>query len=217
VLGESAEAADVSERLLPSFAGKLARPLSDVVAEVRASLPPLASWLTAEHELQRGWSLQRLGLEDDQLEAVAEESVQILLALLARGVDEYPYADFDLDPEYFEPQEVHLLSLRHASRTTWAGMSLGDWIRWLSVQWCVVRHLRVALRKLRGERRDTFRLRPLEGELRVVDAPAPTYTFPRIGRAVQILRDLDLIDFDDEEAAVLTNLGRAQLEVCRGG
>jgi Mn-dependent DtxR family transcriptional regulator len=39
---------------------------------------------------------------------------------------------------------------------------------------------------------------------------------PRVGRTVQILRDLGLIDFDDEEAVVLTDLGRAELEVLRG-
>ncbi|WP_437802521.1 hypothetical protein [Sorangium sp. So ce693] len=216
VLRESADAADVGERLLSSFGARLTRPLVDEIAQVRGELPPLANWTAAEHELQLGWELLDLGLEDDQLGEVAEKSIEILLALLARGVDEYPYADFELDPEYFDPQEVHLLSLRQASRTTWAAMSLGAWIRWLAVHWCVGRHLRVALRKLRAERRDTFRIRPLEGELRVVEAPAPTFTLPRVTRAVQILRDLDLIDLEDD-GLVLTERGRAALEVCRGG
>ncbi|WP_438002341.1 hypothetical protein WMF26_24815 [Sorangium sp. So ce185] len=216
VLRESSDAADVGERLLSSFGARLSRPLADEIAHVRGELPPLANWSAPEHELDRGWRLAGLGLEDDQLENVAVESLQILLALLARGVDEYPYADFELDPEYFDPQEVHLLSLRQASRTTWAAMSLGEWIRWLSVHWCVGRHLRVALRKLRAERRDTFRIRPLEGELRVVEAPAPTFTLPRVTRAVQILRDLDLIDLE-ADGLVLTERGRAALEVCRGG
>lgn len=66
------------------------------------------------------------------------------------------------------------------------------------MQWGVARHLRVALRKLRGERRDTFRIRPLEGELRVVEAPAPVFTQPRVSRAQQVLRDLGLVEYDDE-------------------
>jgi hypothetical protein len=216
VLDRTADAADIGAHLVSSFGARLSRPLEDEIADVHARLPPLASWQEAEHELQRGWRLQDLGLEDDQLEEVAEQSIEILLALLARGIDESPYADFDLDPEYFDPQEIHLLSFRHASRTTWTGMTVGEWVRWLSVNWCIGRHLRVALRKLRGQHRDTFRIRPLEGELRVVEAPAPTYTMPRIGRTVQILRDLGLIDFDEEEAVVLTELGRAELEVLRG-
>lgn len=216
VLNRTADAGDVGVNLVRSFASRLSRPLADLIAEVRADLPPLGSWLESGHELQRGWRLQALRFDDDKLEVAAEESVQILLALLARGVDEYPYADFELDPEYFDPQEIHLLSLRHASRTTWTGMNVGEWVRWLSVNWCIGRHLRVALRKLRGERRDTFRIRPLEGELRVVETPPPTYTIPRVGRTVQILRDLGLIDFDDEQAVVLTDRGRAELEACLG-
>jgi hypothetical protein len=216
VLDQAVDAGDVGVQLLSSFASRFSRPLEEVVAEVRAALPPLESWLQSDHELQRGWRLQTLRLDDDKLEAAAEESVEILLALLARGVDEYPYADFELDPEYFDPQEIHLLSLRHAWRTTWAGMNVGEWVRWLSVHWCIGRHLRVALRKLRGERRDTFRIRPLERELRVVEAPPPTYTIPRVGRTVQILRDLGLIDFDEEQAVFLTDRGRVELEACRG-
>jgi hypothetical protein len=213
---EAADAADVAVGLLPSLRSKLMLPLGDVVAEGRVDLPSLADWLNPEHELQRGWRLQGLRLEDDQLEEVASESVAILLALLARGVDEYPYGDFELDPEYFDPREVHLLSLRQVSRNEWAGMTVEAWVQWLAVHWGVARHLRVALRKLRGERRDTFRIRPLEGELRVVEAPQPTYTIPRVSRSVQILRDLGLVDNDQDGVVVLTERGQRELGACRG-
>jgi hypothetical protein len=148
--------------------------------------------------------------------ARACESVAILLSLLARGVDEYPYGDFALDPEYFDPNEVHLLSLRQVSRSAWADISVEAWVRWLAVHWGVARHLRVALRKLRAERRDTFRIRPLENELRVVEAPKPTYTIPRVNQSVQIVRDLGLLEYDDEGSLVLTDRGRQELEACRG-
>jgi hypothetical protein len=212
----AADAADVAVGLLSSLAGKLASPLGNVVAQVRAELPVLTSWLSPDHELQRGWRLQGLRLKDDQLEDVASESVAILLSLLARGVDEYPYGDFELDPEYFDPREIHLLSLRQVSRSEWAEISVEAWVRWLAVHWGVARHLRVALRKLRGERRDTFRIRPLEGELRVIEAPEPTYTIPRVTRSVQILRDLGLVEYDDEGSVVLSDRGRQELEACRG-
>jgi len=212
----AADAADVAVGLLSSLAGKLASPLSDVVARVRAELPARTDWLNPDHELQRGWRLQDLSLKDDQLEDVASESAAILLALLARGVDEYPYGDFELDPEYFDPREVHLLSLRRVSQNEWAGMSLEGWVRWLAVHWGIARHLHVALRKLRAERRDTFRIRPLEGELRVVEAPVQTYTIPRVNTSVQILRDLGLVDTDDEGSVVLTKRGQQELKACRG-
>ncbi|HWA72806.1 MAG TPA: hypothetical protein VG937_10740 [Polyangiaceae bacterium] len=215
---QASAAGDVAVRLLASFGADLKLPLDVLVSRVRGALPPLADWRHDEHELQRGWRLQNLPLDDDtKLESIARESVDVLLALLARGVDEYPYGDFELDPGYFDPSEVHLLSLRHASRDEWTGLTVEDWIRWVAVQWGVSRHLRVALRKLRGERRDTFRIRPLEGELRVVEAPKPVFTQPRVSRAQQILRDLCLVEYDDEGVLVLTDKGRSELEACRVG
>jgi hypothetical protein len=215
---QASDAAEVAVRLLSSLGADLQLPLEALIARVRAELPMLTNWQHEDHELQRGWRLQSLRLDDDtKLEDIARESIAILLALLARGVDEYPYGDFELDPEYFDPREVHLLSLRHASKNEWAGLTVEQWIRWVAVHWGVARHLRVALRKLRGERRDTFRIRPLEGELRVIEAPEPSFTVPRLGRAQQILRDLRLVEYDDEGVMVLTERGRSELEACRVG
>jgi hypothetical protein len=216
-VSRAGDAADVAVRLLSSLGADLRLPLESLVARVRGELPVLAAWSDPSHELQRGWHLRDMGLDDDQLEEVASESITILLALLARGVEEHPYADFELDPEYFDPREIHLLSLRNAARSDWAALTVEGWVRWLALHWCVERHLRVALRKLRGERRDTFRIRPLENELRVIKAPAPSFTLPRVGQAVQILRDLALVQHDDEGILVLTDLGHRELEVCRAG
>lgn len=215
---QTRDAADVATRLLSSLGADLQLPLDSLVSRVRGALPALADWQHEDHELQRGWRLQNLQLNDDaKLEELARESIAILLALLARGVDEYPYGDFELDPEYFDPREIHLLSLRQASKNEWAGLTVETWIRWVAVQWGVARHLRVALRKLRGERRDTFRIRPLEGEMRVVEAPEPVFTQPRVSRAQQILRDLCLVEYDDEGMMILTDRGHAELEACRVG
>lgn len=212
------EAADVAVALLGLPAKELQLSLTERIARHRATLPSLADWKNPDHEVQCGWKLQGLRLDDDQLETVATESVRILLSLLARGVDEYPYADFELDPEYFDPREVHLLSLRQVSHREWADLSVGAWVRWLAIHWGTARHLRVALRKLRGEQRDTFRIRPLEGELRVVEAPEPTYTIPRVAKTAQILRDLGLVATDDAGNTVLTEeLGKRELEACRAG
>lgn len=213
---QASDAADVAVRLLASLGADLALPLEALVLHTRLKLPAIADWHDEDHELQRGWRLQRLPLEDDRkLEEIAQESIAILVSLLARGVDEYPYGDFDLAPDYFDPSEIHLLALRHAWNNDWRGITVEAWIRWIAVRWGVGRHLRVALRKLRGERRDTFRLRPLEGELRVVEAPAPVFTQPRLSTAQQMLRDLCLVEYADERVMALTDLGRVELEACR--
>ena len=213
----AADAADIAVRLLSSSSEDMKLSLSTQVERVRDEMPALVDWQHENHELQRGWRLQSLNLDDDKrIEEVARESVAVLLALLARGVEEYPYGDFEIDQEYFDPREIHLLSLRQATRNEWDGMTVEEWIRWLAVQWGVSRHLRVALRKLRGERRDTFRIRPLEDELRVVEVPAPVFTQPRVGKALQILRDLGLIDHG-KGTMILTERGRTELETCRVG
>jgi hypothetical protein len=118
---QASDAADAAVRLLAvlKFAAggprhaRLARPLA------------LADWQNEDHELQRGWRLQNLPLKNDaSLEEIAQKSVAILLAL-ACGVDEYPYCHVELDPEYFDPREVHLRSVRHTSKAEWSGMTGG--------------------------------------------------------------------------------------------
>ena len=210
VLAESEEAAVVGTDLLKAKGELLDRLLSDVIAEMAITLPALANWQSPDHEVQRGWRVAATDLSSDAIEEVADNSIYVLLALLARGVNDYPYAAFELDSAYFDPDEVHLLSFRNAAQSDWVGMTVREWANWLCVKWGVGRHLRVALRKLRGERRDTFRIRPLEDHLQVVEVPPPAFTVPRLGRALQILRDLGLME--GQKAVVTTATGRQELE-----
>lgn len=217
VIRNSAEGGAIGARLAgTSF--DLTRPLVDVVKQAQTELPELRQWLDERHELQRAWSLQELGRElaDGTLQTAMTTSLEILIALLARGVDEDPYADIERDPESFDARGIHLSSLREGWRTHWSRMTIGDWVQWLSVEWGINRHLRVALRKLRGDKSDTFRIRPLEGELRVVEAPPPIFTAPRLRNCEQILLDLGLVDVVAEGALRLTQRGRLELEACHG-
>lgn len=215
-LENAAAAGDICAGLLPSSTPFRKHRVADVVAELQSSLPALSAWQNDSHEIQRGWKILELGTEDAALTPLVQESVYLLLSLLARGLDENPYAEFEFDPDYFDPREIHLLSFKHALQSTWSDMTIEEWVRWLAVHWGVQRHLNVALRKLRGERRDTFRIRPLEQELRVIEVPPPAATVPRLGKAFQILRDLDLTDLDADGWPILTNSGRLELEACLG-
>lgn len=207
-------AGDVCSRLLPSTQPLRRRRLADAVSDLQASLPPLGAWQDDAHELQRGWRILEVGVEAEAHPVLVEEGVLILMSLLARRLDDNPYADFDFDPDHFDAREIHLLSFKHAWQSTWSNMTVEEWVKWLAVHWGVQRHLRVALRKLRGERRDTFRIRPLEQELRVIEVPPPAATVPRLGKAFQILRDLGLTGFGDDEWPILTAAGRRELEAC---
>lgn len=213
-LQSAAAAGDVCLGLLTPTGRLLKRRVADVVSELRTSMPALSAWQDRAHEMQRGWRILEAGAEASAPEVLVEEGVQLLLTLLARGVDENPYREFEFEPDHFDAREVHLLSFKQAWSSIWAEMTVEEWVRWLSVRWGIQRHLMVALRKLRGERRDTFRIRPLERELRVVEVPPPAATVPRVGKALQILRDLDLTEINGRGWPKLTSSGTKELEAC---
>jgi hypothetical protein len=209
-----AGAGEVCASLLPSAARFRERRLTDAVSELKTTLPALGGWQDETHEMQRGWRILNTQTDDADLTKLVDEAVHLLLSLLARGVDGNPYGDFDFDPDHFDAREIHLLSFEHAWSTVWADLTVEQWVRWLAVHWGIQRHLTVALRKLRGEHRDTFRIRPLDQELRVIEVPSPAATVPRLGRAFQILRDLNLTDVDNDGWPQLTGSGRKELEDC---
>lgn len=214
-LGTSAEAGPIAAALCEGLGPDLlAAPLSTVVAQLAVELPRLDEWRDERHELQQGWRCVS-AFAEQQPEELAAAAVRVLLALAARGLAEYPYSDVELDPEYFDPRELHLLSFKQHLQGRWATMSVAEWVSWLAVRWGIERHLRVALQKLRGQRQDTFRVRPLERSLQVVEAPEPAFTVPRIGTSLRILRDIGLIDVLDG-GYELTAAGKSALESIRG-
>lgn len=193
--------------------------VGEVVEALAGSLPPREEWNHRDHEIPRADRIDEATKEEEleelEVEQVANEAFTLILTLVARGLRDNPYADFDLDPSYFSPADPHLLSLRRLSED-WATMPISSWVEWVSTAWGVERHLHVALRKLRQQSRDTFRLRPLDHEVRLVDVPGAVFTNPRLAQAQQILRDLGLVKPDGVGWWELTPRGKAELEACRG-
>jgi len=186
----------------------------EAIARLREELPAVERWSDDEHEIRRAWKVAQLAADNGTPAEVAGESALLLLSLLVRGLRDYPYQEFDLDPAYFSPGDVHLVTLLRWAQE-WEEWSLHAWLEWIGRRWCLERHLHVALRKLRAENRDTFRIRPLDGDLAVVEVPPVVFTSPRVTRAEQIVRDLGLIQPADDWWQ-LSDDGHQALEACRG-
>ena len=62
------------------------------------------------------------------------------------------------------------------------------------LNWGLELHLRVALRKLRGQSKSTFRIRPTDIGMEVTTAPSAVSTRPRFRQAVRILKDISALE-----------------------
>ena len=111
---------------------------------------------------------------------------------------------------------INLATIR-ARFLAWQTMSLQSVAEDL-FGWCMNTHLRVALRKLRNTGQSTFRFRPTERGLQLVEVPEPAKTTPRSRQAVQILRDIGALARDtslDAKPSYPTALGLSLLEAYR--
>jgi hypothetical protein len=206
-----------------TFAGELEgggeEPFGDAVRRTAADLVPLELWNGPEHEVQLGWKIHNLSRAEDatrQRREVLRTSMKILLALVSLDQEPDVNEPVGLPPHYLIQYPVNLLNFERHAKDGWRSMPLRELIGWLATQWGVGAHLRVALRKLRYESRDTFRIKPTDQGLVVTEAPIPSFTSPRLKQSLQILHDLRAIDMDPETGGMaLTAFGSRMLEECR--
>lgn len=192
------------------------------VAVVREKMPALGDWDDELHELGRAQQVEdiagRFEANPEQLAPTVGHALAVLVALVVRSRETSagaPYRDFDFAPDRFGGDEIDLSSFQLA-QSRWAAGSVREWLRWIATTWGIERHLHVALRKMRADGRDTFRVRPLDDRLQLVEAPPASFTAPRVGCAQQILLDLGLLARGKERVLELTPLGVTELEAIRG-
>jgi hypothetical protein len=190
---------------------------SSRVACARSELPALNEWNADGHEMQAAWRILDAARERPPVVTAAmEEAVRVLLALIARGAEGDPYEGCTFDVGYFDRYPINLRSVMARAASSWAPMTLERVVHTFTT-WTIETHFRVAMQKLAASpARDTFKVKPFDGELRVVDAPGPSFTIPRIQRAISMLQDLDLVVNDDAGNPHLTSLGEAILGEIRG-
>lgn len=205
----------VAEQVRAALGARHAVLIDEALKDRTATLPGRHDWHLEGHESQQADRAMEAA-RDENLPSAVVAAVDVLLALVARGIPDEPYVAFRFEAGYFTDYPLHLTSLRaliDAHRHDW---TLFDLVRHLTTQWGVEAHFRVALRKLHGEALDTFRLRPLDDELVWVASPEPTWTTPRLQNIERFLCDLGLAQWRPDGPATLTDAGRTALEALRG-
>jgi len=153
--------------------------------------------------------------KQEDVERGVKAAVDLLLALLARGRSEPAYGSASVTPRFFQTYEINLDSLQQLAAGGWSELTGREWLQQLSAYWGLRVHFRVALRKLRYQTQDSFRIVPLEDGLHVREAPPPQWSAPRLAQALTFLSDLGALDLEASEESeyyVLTSFGRSLLE-----
>jgi hypothetical protein len=188
--------------------------LPAIVAKRAAALPPHQKADADGHELALAHALFAARKMED-VEKGVKAAVDILLALLARGRPEPAYGTASVTPRFFQTYEINLESLQQLAAGAWSQLNGREWIQQLAAYWGLRVHFRVALRKLRYQTQDSFRIVPLEDGLHVREAPPPQWSAPRLAQALTFLSDLGALDLEASEEGEyykITPFGRNLLE-----
>jgi hypothetical protein len=179
-----------------------------------AVLAPIDRIDLPEHE----WAYSRAILErytesEDESadEAVMTYALKLLAALATRSHEGDAYAASPFAGEFLDDYPVNLQTFSDVAHGEWTRLTIAELLGWLADKWGIETHLRIALRKLRSNPQSTFRVRPTERGLEVMERiPKPTRTNPRMQRGLQILRDLGAIE-DGAGGSTLTSFGQRKL------
>jgi hypothetical protein len=205
----------------PSVVSAFGDSFADALSGVAGRIPPIGSWTHPDHEIQLGLKLgdinHRFDL-DGRHEQVVRAAVEMILTLSVRAHEtEGPYGAYVRSPAYLTSYPINLHAFCMHERSTWAAFSIRELLGWLTTAWGIETHFRVALRKLRYENRDTFKIKPGEQGLLVIAPPLPVFGHPRLAQALQILWDLGALDVDPETGMLsITDRGEALKEECCG-
>ncbi len=167
------------------------------------SLPLLANWQDPDHEIQQVLKIEKLCGEINTQEnraEIIEASIAALFALATRKQITLGYGEFYFTNNYFQSYPINLSSFHHHCEHTWESMKLNEWLQWLCKSWGIEAHLKVALRKLRGQSQSSFRIWPSDTGMSVVESdhiPQAVFTTPRFRQAIQILLDIGALAKQD--------------------
>lgn len=193
------------------------QPFDNCVATASTWLPQFNQWTEPLHEAQLVESIVRMskkGKATENRRTILIASLRTMVALAGRTQsDGAAYADLVFQEGYFQYYPINLKSFEYHRSNSWPSMTMRDVLRWMLLNWGIELHLRVALRKLRGQSKSTFRIRPSDRGLEVTNVPEAVHTQPRFKQAMRILKDVGALEKSDSGRWRPSKFGNAMLEL----
>jgi len=184
---------------------------TSLVEESKSWLPALSEWKNTSHEIQLTNQIYELCQGAKTKEARGQillKSLMAIVALAARGAEaELPYGELVFEKNYFRYYPINLATFQAHATETWKSFNVVELLKWLLTNWGVDQHMRVALRKLRGQSQSTFRIRPADSGLEVISVPGAAHTSPRFYQSMRILKDIGALERNKEGFWVPSELG----------
>jgi len=207
----------IESRYLQRVLGdRLSKDFSNFLSDAKQHIPPVQDWNNSKHEISMADEIiQRC--HSHAGETIYGEIILLALGILANitlrdDASESPYGDISLPEDYLWYYPVNLHSFSRHSRKDWPEMKVSEVVAFLVGRWGIENHLRVALRKMRFDQRDTFQIRPTDGGLMWVNTPEPIYTNPRFVQGIRMLWDINMIKPTNEKQRFhLTSQGQMVL------
>ena len=168
---------------------------SELVYSSDEWLPTFGDWENEYHEITLAEEIVERchrNEEGDRVEII-EAALCILIALAAREENQEGYGSLHFPGNYLDGYAVNLVRFQRLITDKWSSMKLKDFLYWICYNWGVENHFRVALRKLRGQSQSTFRLKPTDYGLQIIEIPQAVHTAPRFVQSLRILRDLGIL------------------------
>jgi hypothetical protein len=176
--------------------------------------PARDQWEDEMHEVTLAERINEAARMDDRQTAV-KLAIELLTVLACRAWNAENQSDFDAVVGERGNYEINLATFGKHVAKTWSALTLAELTAWIVEHWGINAHLRVALRKLRADNQDTFRVRLVEsGWIAETDdgLTKPQFTAPRLRTAIQMLNDVGALDLDGDGLLSISPLGKQLLE-----
>lgn len=170
-------------------------PLEAGIRQTGEQLPPISDWSHHDHEFQLANHIRRTARSGDEAGCL-RASAAVLLALASRHLYSDPYVEAGVPADYLRDYPLNLNTFAASVEGVWSKLTVAQWLGELAASWGIEAHLRVALRKLHYESKDTSLVHMTDDGLRrppdAREPPLPSFTASRLNRAVQFAVDLGL-------------------------